>query len=283
MILNSETKPFLKWVGGKKQLLPEIQKRLPQEFDYYFEPFVGGGAVYFSLCDNIKTAYISDINEELINTYLVVKDYLHELKIELAVYKNDEQVFYKTRDLDRSAEYLYLNSIQRAARFIYLNKTCFNGLYRVNSKGQFNVPYGKYANPTICDAYVLESCSRALRYTNTNVACQSYDEILKEINKLDDPSSAFVYLDPPYVPLTQTSSFVSYSKDGFTIDDHKNLAKFYATLSQMGVKCMLSNSSTPVVFDLYKNYKIDTVSANRAISSTALGRRPVLEVLITNY
>ena len=147
MTSNFSTKPFLKWVGGKSQLISHIHTHLPKSFDVYFEPFVGGGAVYFSLGHLFKQAHISDVNEELINTYKVVKDNLDELIVELGVHKNTEQAFYNIRDVDRTATYLKWTNVQKAARFIYLNKTCFNGLYRVNSKGQFNTPFGKYTNP----------------------------------------------------------------------------------------------------------------------------------------
>jgi DNA adenine methylase len=279
----SSNKPFLKWVGGKTQLLPEIHSRLPTSFSVYYEPFVGGGAVYFSLANRAHTAHLSDINSDLINTYSVVKNSPDTLLTELSHHKNTEEYFYSIRNVDRSPEYAHWNTIEKAARFIYLNKTCFNGLYRVNSKGYFNTPYGKCANPKICDTETITECSLTLNSTNTTLRCGGYLDIVETISTEKDPSSVFVYLDPPYLPLTETSNFVSYSKDGFGEADHIQLADAYRKLTDMGVNCMMSNSSTPVVFDLYKNYTIHTVSARRNVASTNTGRRAVLEVLITNY
>ena len=283
MISNTKTKPFIKWAGGKSQLLPEIAKRLPDSFEHYFEPFLGGGALYFYLHDRIQTAYLSDVNEDLINAYRIVKEELNELVIELSCHGNSENYYYQIRDVDRSPEYAFWSPAQRAARFVYLNKTCFNGLYRVNSKGHFNTPFGHYQAPNILDRDVLDACNLALTKTKTTLVCGTYDTILKSITQMPDPSKAFVYFDPPYVPLTKTSSFVGYSKGGFGLKEQEDLARFYGLLTTIGVKCMLSNSSTPTVFDLYKDYTIHSVSAKRSISSTNSGRRPVLEVLVTNY
>lgn len=279
----SNNKPFLKWVGGKTQLLHEITARLPQSFSVYCEPFVGGGAVYFHLANRIQLGYLSDVNQDLINTYTVIKNYPDHLIQELLNHTNTEDHFYAIRDADRHPEFSNWSDIQKAARFIYLNKTCFNGLYRVNSKGQFNTPFGKYANPKICDKDTITNCSAILNSTNTTVGCHTYKEILPKIYAIPNPSEVFVYFDPPYLPLTETSNFVSYSKDGFSENDHVELAKTYHTLSEAGVKCMLSNSSTPLVYDLYSQYRIHTVAAKRNVSSTTTGRRSVLEVLVTNY
>lgn len=279
----SDVKPFLKWVGGKTQLLPEIELRLPKTFSTYYEPFVGGGAVYFNLAHRIQTAHLSDVNADLINVYSVVKESSKELLQELSHHKNTEEHFYNLRNADRQPEYVYWTPVQKAARFIFLNKTCFNGLYRVNSKGEFNTPFGKYSNPNLCDQLTIEACSSVLNQTNTTFGAHGYADIVNMVKSKEDPSSIFVYFDPPYVPLTKTSNFVSYSKGGFGEAEHIELASVYTTLSTMGVKCMLSNSSTPLVFDLYKNYTIHTVSAKRNIACTTQGRRSVLEVLVTNY
>lgn len=279
----SDTKPFLKWVGGKTQLLSEIRVRLPQEFSIYYEPFVGAGAVYFSVAHRIHAAHLSDVNSDLINVYSVIKDFPQDLIQELSYHKNTEDHFYTVRNADRQPEYAHWTNIQKAARFIYLNKTCFNGLYRVNSKGEFNVPFGKYANPKFCDQHTIEKCSLILNKNLTTLGSHGYADIVSMVQSIPNPLSVFVYLDPPYVPLTNTSNFVSYSKDGFGEDQHRELAEVYTTLSDMGVKCMLSNSSTPLVFDLYKNYTIHTVSAKRNVACTSQGRRTVLEVLVTNY
>lgn len=271
-----ELKPILKWVGGKRQLLPEIKKYIPKEYNTYLEPFFGGGAVLFDI--QPEKAIVNDINEELVNMYNVIKNNSNELIKKLGTYINDEENYYEVRNLDRNEDYVNLSNIDKAARIIYLNRTCFNGLYRVNSKGQNNVPYGKYKNPTICDKNNIENVSKYFNKNNIEIKNLDFEEILKLAQTND-----FVYLDPPYDPLTDTSSFVSYAKDGFSKEDQTRLKKYCDILDKKGVKFLLSNSSTDFIKNLYKDYTIIEIDANRNISATVKGREKVKEVLIKNF
>ena len=207
--LEKGTYPIVKWVGGKRQLMFELLKNMPKSHNRYFEPFIGGGALFFEL--QPENAYISDMNEELINLYSIVRDNVYELISDLNKHEVSKEYFLEIRNLDRTDKYKNLSNVQRASRFIYLNRTCFNGLYRVNSQGQFNVPYGNYKNPRIVDENNLLNCSELLK--NTEIKCADFSEILTKVKKGD-----FVYFDPPYVPLNETSSFTSYTKDGFDMD-----------------------------------------------------------------
>jgi len=267
-------KPFIKWVGGKRQLADELQKRLPSSYNRYFEPFVGGGALFFAL--KPEKAFIADLNSELINVYKIVRDYVEELIKELSKYKNTKTCYYKTRDMDRKPDYHRLPALQKAARFIYLNKTCYNGLYRVNSKGQFNVPFGKYKNPKICDAENLRACSQALQ--KTEIVNADFSIVLDFAKPKD-----FVYFDPPYVPLNATSNFTAYTQNGFDVDMQFRLKEVCDKLTDKGVLWMLSNSYTEFVLNLYKEYNIHTVYANRAVNCKSNGRGKIKEVIVRNY
>ena len=267
-------KPFIKWVGGKTQLLPEILKRLPSDIERFYEPFIGGGALFFAL--QAEKATISDINPELINLYKIVQNNVEELIIDLKKHIYEEEYFYKIRNIDRTDEFMKLSPIERASRFIFLNKTCFNGLYRVNSKGYFNVPFGKYVNPKIADAENLRLCSQAL--ANVEINLEGFESIESKITPVD-----FVYFDPPYVPLNTSSNFTSYSKEGFDIGMQESLYKLCCRLNNKGIKFMASNSSAPFVIDLYKDFKVELVKASRAINSIAEKRGAVNEVIVTNY
>lgn len=282
-LLNA--KPFIKWVGGKRQLLSELDSRIPQKLDVYFEPFLGGGALFFHLAERIAQAYLSDSNEELITAYQAIRSNPNLLIRELSTHKNTEEHFQQIRDADRNADYKWnWSPIQKAARFIYLNKTCFNGLYRVNSKGEFNVPYGKYPNPKIVDAENIYACHQVLSRPAVFINSKSYETVHAEIQGLVNLGrTVFVYLDPPYIPLSVTSSFTQYSKDGFTMKDQKELKAFCDSLTSMGVMWMQSNSSAPIVFDMYKEYNVEVVSANRSISSAPSSRKVVSETIIRNY
>lgn len=271
-----ELKPILKWVGGKRQLLSEIKKHIPSNYNTYIEPFFGGGAVLFEI--QPKKAIINDINIELVNMYKTVKTNSEDLIKKLEKYTNDEEKYYEIRNLDRNENYKKLSNIDRASRMIYLNRTCFNGLYRVNSKGQNNVPYGKYKNPTICDKSNIKNISKYFNENDIEIKNLDFEKLLK----LAQPGD-FVYLDPPYDPLTDTSSFVSYSKDGFTKDDQTRLKECCDLLTKKGVKFLLSNSSTEFIKELYKDYTIIEVDANRNISASVKGREKVKEVLIKNF
>ena len=269
-----QSKPFVKWVGGKTQLLPKLLKNIPNNFSTYYEPFLGGGALFFNL--QPKKAVLSDINPELINCYAVVKDNVKDLIEDLKQHHYDKDYFYKIRNIDRSPEFLKWSPIQKASRFIFLNKTCFNGLHRVNSKGQFNVPFGRYTSPKILDIDTLETCSRILK--NTTLLCDSFFSIEDKVSAED-----FVYFDPPYVPLAITSNFTSYSKDGFDSSKQIELSELCKRLNSKGVKFMLSNSSAPIVLELYSGFNIEYVDALRFINSKADKRGNVKEVIITNY
>lgn len=272
--LREETYPIVKWVGGKRQLMFELLKNMPKDYNRYFEPFIGGGALFFELQPN--NAYISDMNEELINLYQVVRDNVDELITNLQKHDISKEYFMEIRNIDRTEEYQNWSDIKKASRFIYLNRTCFNGMYRVNSKGEFNVPFGHYKNPRILDENNLINCSHLLQRTEIKQA--DFSEILKKVKKGD-----FVYFDPPYVPLSETSSFTSYTKDGFDIDMQFKLRDVCDELDCMGVKFLLSNSDTKLVNELYENYNIKKVFASRQINANADGRGKITEVLVRNY
>ena len=272
--LKSETYPIVKWVGGKRQLMFELIKNMPKSYNRYFEPFIGGGALFFEL--QPEQAYISDMNEELINLYSVVRDNVYELIKDLSKHEVSKEYFLEIRNIDRTEQYTELSDVERASRFIYLNRTCFNGMYRVNSQGQFNVPFGHYKNPRIIDENNLLNCSELLK--KTEIKCADFSEILTKVKKGD-----LVYFDPPYVPLNETSSFTSYTKDGFDINMQFKLRDVCDELDNKGVKFMLSNSDTKLVNELYVNYEIKKVLASRQINANADGRGKITEVLVRNY
>lgn len=272
--LQDQTYPIVKWVGGKRQLMFELLKNMPKTYNRYFEPFIGGGALFFEL--QPENAYISDINYELINLYSVVKNDVEDLIEDLSKHEVSKDYFLELRNADRTSTYENWSDIQKASRFIYLNRTCFNGLYRVNSQGQFNVPFGNYKNPRICDEQNLKNCSELLQ--NTEINCADFTVILDNVQKGD-----FVYFDPPYVPLNETSSFTSYTKEGFDIDMQFKLRDLCDELDLRGVMFMLSNSDTKIVNELYENYNIKKVFASRAINANGNGRGKVTEVIVKNY
>lgn len=284
---NQSVLPFLKWVGGKSRLLQQYQKYLPKipDFKTYYEPFLGGGSVFFNLQPNL--AVLSDINQDLIETYCSVRDNLEELIDLLQKHQNEHN-----SDYSQNHDYyyqvrsqIYNTPIQRAARLIYLNKTCFNGLYRVNSKGEFNVPVGKYKNPKICNPDLLRSASAALK--SAKIEVRNFEEILNYATSDD-----FVYFDPPYHPLSDTSYFTAYSVDAFNKDKQIKLRNIFAELANRGVKVMLSNSDSPFIHQLYSDEqafprhklpKIHKIFAPRVINSDIKKRGLITEVLITSY
>lgn len=272
--LQQEIYPIVKWVGGKRQLMFELLNNMPKNYNRYFEPFIGGGALFFELQPD--NAYISDMNEELINLYQVVRNNVDELITDLQKHDFSKDYFMEIRNIDRTEEYKNWSDIQKASRFIYLNRTCFNGMYRVNSKGEFNVPFGHYKNPRILDENNLINCSNLLQRTEIRHA--DFSAILNRVQKGD-----FVYFDPPYVPLSETSSFTSYTKDGFDMDMQLKLRDVCDELNSMGVKFLLSNSDTKLVNKLYENYNIKKVFASRQINANADGRGKITEVLVRNY
>jgi DNA adenine methylase len=266
--------PFLKWAGGKGRLLRQFDSYYPTEMRRYFEPFIGGGAVFFSLASRHDDlcATISDANPDLINCYTVVRDHVDELIAALKKHLNDRHYYYSMRSKDVAR----LSKVERAARLIYLNKTCFNGLYRVNRSGQFNVPFGKYKNPKIADEVNLRRVSQVLQ--RVTVQCGPFESILEQTRSGD-----FVYLDPSYQPLSATSSFTSYTAHAFAMRDQERLASFVKELDKRGCFVMLSNSDNHLIEDLYSSFNIHRVTANRAINCKATGRGRITELLITNY
>jgi len=270
-------RPFLKWAGGKMRLIQQYQAYFPQTYTTYYEPFLGGGAVFFHL--QPPQAVLSDINAELINAYRCVKDHVEPLIECLAKHQqqHDPTYYYRMRARQVSQDSLdYETDIKRAANLIYLNKTCFNGLYRENSRGEFNVPIGKYKNPQICQPEVLHSASKALKSTQLKV--QSFETILDLAKSCDD----FVYFDPPYHPLSETSNFTAYSRYSFNQDSQTTLRDIFVELSRRGVKLMLSNSDCPFIRELYQDFEILPISASRSINSKSQKRGKVSEVLVVS-
>lgn len=268
--------PVVKWVGGKRQIIREILKYIP-EFSTYYEPFLGGGAVLFALQPN--QAVVNDQNEELINMYKVIRDNVEELIYHLSQHKNEKDYFYRIRELDRNKKaYSKLSNVERAARIIYLNKTCYNGLFRVNRAGQFNTPFGNYKNPKIVDEVTLKAVSRYLSNADVKILNCDFEEAVEDIEKGD-----FVYFDPPYDPVSDTASFTGYDKGGFGKSEQIRLKKVCDRLNARGIKFLLSNSATEFILDLYKDYNITFVKARRAINSVPEKRGEIDEVLVMNY
>jgi DNA adenine methylase len=274
---NKLVSPVLKWVGGKRQLLPSIKPMLPKRITSYCEPFVGGGAVLFDL--QPKKAIVNDINIDLILVYTVIRDNVEALIELLETYPNEEGFYYELRNIDREQEkYDKLSEIERAARVIFLNKTCYNGLYRVNNAGEFNSPFGKYKNPNIVNAPVLRAVSAYFNSSEITFSTTDFELVLEQVRR-----GTFVYLDPPYDPVSDTSSFTGYSKGGFSREQQIQLRECCDRLNARGVKFMLSNSATDFIREQYSNYHITIVQAKRAINSVASKRGDVDEVIITNY
>jgi DNA adenine methylase len=263
-------RPFLKWVGGKGQLLSQYEAFFPQRFATYYEPFLGGGAVFFKLLP--AQAVLTDINPELVNVYGCVRDQVEAViaALEHHSQQHSQDYYYQVR-ATVSAE-----PVAQAARLIYLNKTCYNGLYRENSRGQFNVPMGRYKAPKICHPELLRAVSQALHHTQ--IIRQPFDAVLAQAQAGD-----FVYFDPPYYPISLTSRFTEYSRYAFTEADQRHLRDTFAELADRGVHVMLSNSDCPFIRELYQDFSIQTISANRAINSNAQKRGKITEVLVTSY
>lgn len=276
-LTNYDVKPFLKWAGGKRQLLQEILPKFPDTYDCYFEPFIGAGAVLFGVMP--KKAVINDYNKDLITTYQVIKD---EPEVLLGLLKkhqemNSPEYFYSIRELDRNGEeYKNSSSAEKAARTIYLNRTCFNGLYRVNSKGYFNVPYGKYKNPQIVNEEIIMSVSNYLNSNEITIMRGDFAASLKSATPND-----FIYFDPPYH--TDTNSFTAYQAGGFGEEEQIRLRDLFADFASKGIRCLLSNSDTAFIRDIYKDFKVETVYANRMINSKSEGRGKITEVLVKNW
>ncbi len=274
--MNNGIPTFVKWAGGKKQLLEQFKPFFPEKIERYFEAFVGGGAVAFYLLKThpeIKKIFLSDINEELVLTYDIIKNNLEELITLLKEYKkkHNKEFYYQIRSQDVKT----LNKLEIASRFIYLNKACFNGLYRVNSKGGFNVPIGSSKNPLICPEEDLRQISKFLQKDDIKV--KQFYEAVKEAKEGD-----FIYFDPPYYPLKK-ASFTTYTKDKFLDKEQEHLAKVFRELDKKGCKVMLSNSDTQFIRDLYKGFNINIVKASRMINCDGSKRGKINELVITNY
>ncbi len=298
--MSEKIRPFVKWAGGKGSLIPQLNKFYPYELkngiiERYIEPFVGGGAVLIDILQkyDVRQAYAFDINMDLINSYNVIKNNVQELITNLkrmeSEYLKLEQEGRKTYFYNKRDEYNNYNlkeneqNIQRAAQFIYLNRTCFNGLYRVNKNGRFNVPVGKYKNPTICDEQNLRNLSNLIQ--NVQFQYGDYKKSLKYVTE-----NTFVYFDPPYRPLNVTSGFTSYTKEDFNDDNQTELATFYRELNERNAKLMLSNSNPKNTnkeddfFDnIYQGFNINEIYANRMINAKSNERGKISEILVTNY
>jgi len=275
---DERVQPFLKWAGGKRQLIPTIRSFVPENYRVYFEPFIGAGAIFFELQPAIAT--INDANSELINCYRVIKKLPNELIQHAISHPINRKYFYRVRSLDREAAFRTLSPIERASRVIFLNKTCYNGLFRVNSKGQFNVPFGKYTEPKVVDPVVIMAVSKYLNAAKVTILNQDFAKVLAAARRDD-----FIYLDPPYDPLSDTSSFTGYNLHSFGRDEQRRLKAVCDDLHHKGCKLLLSNSATRFIRELYSDkskYTIIDVHANRNINSVGTSRGRISELLIFN-
>ena len=274
---NKLVAPVLKWVGGKRQLIDTYSNLLPQKYSSYCEPFLGGGALLFYLQPN--SAIVNDINKELMCVYTVIKENVNKLIEILQTFKNEPDFYYSVRDWDRDRDkYLALTDVEKAARILYLNKTCYNGLYRVNNAGEFNSPFGNYRNPNIVNEPILRAVSSYFNKSKVVFSSVDFSDVLSTVKK-----GTFVYLDPPYDPVSETSNFTGYSKSGFSKEDQMRLRKCCDELDRRGIKFMLSNSATPFIIDQYSTYNIQVVQAKRIVNSVGSRRGDVDEVVVRNY
>ena len=280
-IVISSPKPFVKWAGGKRQLIPAIAKYLPKKLGTYFEPFLGGGALLFHLLSKNKNlkGYASDLNSDLILSYVTIRDNLSGLLKSLEkhsdnYFSNSKSYYYSVRESEPKSQ------IEKVSRLLFLNRTCFNGLYRVNSKGKFNVPLGRYSHPNIIQEDNLRSVHQFLNNSKIIIKCQDFSTTVEKAKKGD-----FVYFDPPYQPVSKTANFTSYTNGNFGLNDLKRLAKVSNHLAKKGVNVLLSNSSSKQVRDLFssKHWQIIKIDANRAINSASDKRTGHSELLIKNY
>ena len=263
-----EPRPFLKWAGSKRQLMPALLPRVPSSYGTFFEPFVGAGALFFALCP--PRAVLADTNARLVRTYRGIRDDVEGVIALLESYPHDKAFFYRMRDVDIDAR----SDAEVAAWFIYLNKTGYNGLYRVNRANRFNVPFGRHNNPAICDKPKLRACARALAHAELVVA--DFEHAVRGATRGD-----FVYFDPPYIPLSATSSFTSYTSGGFGDADQRRLRDLALRLKRAGVSVLLSNSSAPLVRELYRaDFEVDEVPATRRVNSDATKRGAIAELII---
>ena len=279
--IRANPKPFVKWAGGKRQLIPILSKNLPQEFGSYYEPFLGGGALLFYILSerNNQRCGISDLNSDLILTYTTIRDktedLIQSLKNHAKNYKKDSKSYYYLVRGDNPR-----NAVEKTSRLIFLNRTCFNGLYRVNSKGKFNVPLGRYTNPSIVNEENLLAVAHVLKSSKISIQCRDFESVLR-----DAKSGDLIYFDPPYQPISKTANFTSYTNKSFTTDDLARLADLCLKLDSKGCHVMLSNSDSKEVVGMFKekNWNISKITANRAINSNSNKRTGHYELLIINY
>ena len=265
--------PVVKWAGGKRQILAHIRRRLPKKIATYYEPFIGGGAVYFALANRkvFENAVISDVNQELVDTYLLLADgRVDELVKVLSTYQNNQEFFNQLRAQNPTE----MTQVLRVARFLFLNKTGFNGLYRVNGSGGFNVPFGHYANPNFCDTSRFKEAARALR--GTTIKCLDFESVVADAKPGDT-----IYFDPPYLPKSDTANFTAYTDSGFGIQEHTRLARVFKEKAEAGVSILLSNSDTKIARELYRGFRISRIQAVRSINSNGEKRGPIGELLIS--
>lgn len=276
--LDNNLAPIVKWAGGKRQLLPAILPLLPLNIHKrtYCEPFLGGGALLWAL--HPKKAIVNDLNTELMNMYRVVRDMPQELIATLKQHINTAEYFYRLRVLDREPDFTQRPPVERAARFIYLNKTCYNGLFRVNSAGEFNSPYGHYKRPNFTNEANIFAVHEFLNTNRILLENTDYQSILDSL-----PTNTFVYLDPPYHPLSETSNFTGYVQGGWKASDQERLCEACQNLDARGIAFMQSNSDTPLIRQLYADFHITVVQALRAVNSKAEGRGAINELIICNY
>lgn len=269
--------PVVKWVGGKRQLLPQILPLIPKRMSAYCEPFLGGGAVLFAL--QPRRALVNDLNQDLITVYRVIKENADALIEHLSRHENTPEYFYRIRDLDRDREaYAALSDVEKASRLLYLNKTCYNGLFRVNASGAFNSPYGHYRRPNIVNEQTIRGVSRYFNSCDITFFSEDFAAVLDRV-----PRGGFVYLDPPYDPVSDTASFTGYNRGGFGREEQVRLKACCDALTARGVKFLLSNSATPFIRELYSSYHVSIVQARRAVNSVASRRGAIEEVLVRNY
>lgn len=274
-------KPFVKWAGGKRQLIPILNENLPETFGTYFEPFLGGGALLFHMLaeSQRQKCSISDLNSDLVLSYTTIRDRVESLITSLKNHeknyqKDSKTYYYSVRESNPRSQ------IEKTSRLLFLNRTCFNGLYRVNSKGKFNVPLGKYANPNIVNEDNLRSVSGILQSSKVSIKCRDFEAVLRDSKKGD-----LVYFDPPYQPVSDTANFTSYTNKDFTYDDLSRLAELCKNLDSKGCKVLLSNSNSKEVADMFssKPWKVSKIRANRSINSNSKKRTGHFELLIKNY
>ena len=269
--------PVVKWVGGKRQLLPQILPLIPKRMSAYCEPFLGGGAVLFAL--QPRRALVNDLNQDLITVYRVIKENADALIEHLSHHENTPEYFYRIRDLDRDREaYAALSDVEKASRLLYLNKTCYNGLFRVNASGAFNSPYGHYRRPNIVNEQTIRGVSRYFNSCDITFFSEDFAAVLDRV-----PRGGFVYLDPPYDPVSDTASFTGDNRGGFGREEQVRLKACCDALTARGVKFLLSNSATPFIRELYSSYHVSIVQARRAVNSVASRRGAIEEVLVRNY